>query len=95
MGTFKIKECLVIRYNVSFLGITNPEWCRVTAHATDKYLSRTHEARYHELTREQAKRLIKELGLVLVEKNKHGEIYGTPDRSFQAKYLNTISIPWI
>lgn len=95
MKRFRTKDFIIAKYRSSFLGETRDEWCRVSVaekvlKRKDGILRRT-DTTAAEITKEQAKKIIAEYGLVQVHKNQFGTIYDTPDMMFQRMYAGTIT----
>lgn len=88
IGGTRGKKC-IIKYYCSFLGDEDrvPQWavCGIAKTSTHGI-----EAKWHDITREKALDFIKQNGLVLVHKDRNGEVYDTPDKAFRTAYHDRV-----
>lgn len=83
------------RFSLNVPGIPDawPRWAKITAGNVKVDYKTISRVRLKSLTREQAKELIKEGGLVEVHRDRNGIVYDTPDRAFYNKYHGAIDVP--
>lgn len=83
------------RFALNVPGIPDswPRWAKITAGTVKENHRTIPRVRLKTLTREQARALIKEGGLVEVFRNRSGIVYDTPDKAFYKKYHGAIDVP--
>lgn len=69
-----------------------PQWLKVTACSVKENYKTVTRLRTKHIERQEAMKLIREAGLVLVHEDHDGKVYDTPDMSFKNKYKG-IPIP--
>lgn len=90
-------DFIVVKQFVRIRGIFNyigTEFLLVTAKRRDKGdgYPKEYKTSYSVITREKARKIINNCGLVRTLHNEDGDVYDTPDKDFQRKYQGIISI---
>ena len=93
-------DILVVKYferlTLTVPGVPDawPQWLRVTACTVRENYKSVKRLRTRHISREEARRLIRENGLVEVHSDRDGKVWDMPDKLFQRKHAG-IQVPQI
>ena len=93
-------DILVVKYferftlNVPGVPDAWPQWAKITVATVKENYKPVKRLRTKHISREEARRLIRENGLVEVHSDRDGKVWDTPDKLFQRKHAG-IQVPQI